>query len=300
MLGGAINERRAALFLMLCSTLVGFTGNFFLSFIGVMTGAMHYFNNNSAPDLMFMLSFVTAMLGMVYLFSVLSFGTLLFFVSPERVCGVSSSVLDRVSNMRKELPGSAGFPWNSTEVALGHDQHYNDYGHHYPKTVSGLEQVNAIVCGENGASFILLFGFLVLCFALCIVTPIISIALRFTKQAQRNGGCQECGPPRMVMVVQGRNGQYHQVVEQYPGEFIPQRHGQQPAQGVTQGQMVRTPDGDMVHTTVPVAVPVRQPSSVTVASAVPAAQSTVTGAATLAAQQPVAQPPVARAEAVKR
>ena len=134
-----MEERKAALMLMLCSTLVGFTGNFFLSFIGCMCGAMHYFNNGSAPDLMFMLSFLTSVLGMVYLFSVLSFGTLLFFVSPERVCSVSASLLDKFTGERAALPEGAGYPWNSTELEM-HGDHINTYGHHYPKTAKGITQ----------------------------------------------------------------------------------------------------------------------------------------------------------------
>jgi len=306
-----MEERKAALMLMLCSTLVGFTGNFFLSFIGCMCGAMHYFNNGSAPDLMFMLSFLTSVLGMVYLFSVLSFGTLLFFVSPERVCSVSASLLDKFTGERAALPEGAGYPWNSTELEM-HGDHINTYGHHYPKTAKGITQVNQLVCGENGASFILLVGFLVLCFAFCVVTPLISIALRFTKAARQNGGCEECGPMRgggrMVMLVQGSNGQYHQVVEQYPGEYLPQQGGYPQGgypqgggypqaaghpQAPAQGQMVRLPTGNVVHTNVPVARAVVAPSSVTVAQATPAVQATVTGSTN---PQPASPPPVARAE----
>ena len=111
------------------------------------------------------------------------------------------------------------------------------------------------------------------------------------------------GGGRMVMLVQGANGQYHQVVEQYPGEYLPQNGGypqQQgypqaagyPQQAPAQGQMVRLPSGNFVHTNVPVARAVVQPSSVTVAQATPAAQATVTGTTA----QPASQPPVARAE----
>ena len=86
--------KRAAITLCVLSVAVGVTGNFFLGFVGVMCGGLHYCNNGSALDLLFMLSFLTSVLGMVHLFSVLSLGTITLFLDPKRVCGLSESMLE--------------------------------------------------------------------------------------------------------------------------------------------------------------------------------------------------------------
>lgn len=132
------------------------------------------------------------------------------------------------------------------------------------------------MCGENGSTFILGLGFGALLFALCVITPLIALALRFVRQARRDGGCSECGPPQTIFVVRNPNGGYQQVHESqvYPQHMYPPPHGAYaqayPQQGPHMGeQFVRVPAGDVVHTSVPVAVPVRQPSSVTVARADP-------------------------------
>lgn len=130
------------------------------------------------------------------------------------------------------------------------------------------------MCGENGPAFLLGLGIATLFFALCVVMPLIIIALRFVKQARRAGGCSECGPPETIFVMRTPNGGYQQVDEStmyaqqmyarggYPGAY--------PQRGMYQDeQFVRIPSGQCVSTNVPVAVPVRQPSSVTVAHAEP-------------------------------
>ena len=129
------SHKKQALLLMFLSSITGLTGNFLLASVGMLCGGMHYCNNGSAPDLMFMLSFMTAVVGLMYLFSVISFGTLMLFVSPERVCGVSTSLMERVSSEKAELPTNAGY-WNMTEAAQGHIAYHTRSS---PTAVKGLE-----------------------------------------------------------------------------------------------------------------------------------------------------------------
>ena len=129
------SHKKQALLLMFLSSITGLTGNFLLASVGMLCGGMHYCNNGSAPDLMFMLSFMTAVVGLMYLFSVISFGTLMLFVSPERVCGVSTSLMERVSSEKAELPTNAGY-WNMTETAQGHIAYHTRSS---PTAVKGLE-----------------------------------------------------------------------------------------------------------------------------------------------------------------
>jgi len=297
------SEKKQALMMMVLAAMCGMTGNFFLSTVGMICGGLHYCNNRSAPDLMFMLSFTTAVMALMYLFSVISFGTLMLFIDPARVCGASSSLMKQVTGPKVALPASAGI-WNMTETAKGHIA-YHAQGS--PSAVKGLTQVNALVCGDNGSTFLLGLGFGALLFALCVVTPLIALALRFVKQARRDGGCNECGPAPTIFVVRDANGQYQQVDESqvYPQHMYPphggayaQAYPQQafhPQQGPHMGeQFVRVPTGGVVHTNVPVAVPVSQPSSVTVARADP-----IPNANTMPGPLPVSAAPTASGDAAR-
>ena len=129
-------QKKLSLLLMVLSALTGLTGNFFLASVGMLCGGMHYCSNGSAPDLLFMLSFMTAVIGLMYLFSVISFGTIMLFVSPERVCGVSSSLMKRATAERVPLPENAGI-WNMTETAQGHIAYH---AQRYPSAIKGLTQ----------------------------------------------------------------------------------------------------------------------------------------------------------------
>merc|ERR1719502_1443590 len=246
-----------------------------------------------------MLSFTTAVMSLMYLFSAISFGTLRLFIDPARVCGASSSLMKQVSGPKVALPANAGI-WNMTETAKGHIAYHAQSS---PSAIKGLTQVNSLVCGPNGPTFILGLGFGALLFALCVVTPLIALALRFVRQARRDGGCSECGPPPTIFVVRGPNGGYQQVHESqvYPQHMYPPPQGAYaqayPQQGPHMGeQFVRVPAGDVVHTNVPVAVPVRQPSSVTVARADPIADP-VPGPLPVSAPSPESARPAAASSA---
>ena len=138
-------------------------------------------------------------------------------------------------------------------------------------------------------------------------SQLIALALRFVKQARRDGGCNECGPAPTIFVVRDANGQYQQVHESqvYPQHMYPphggayaQAYPQQafhPQQGPHMGeQFVRVPTGGVVHTNVPVAVPVSQPSSVTVARADP-----IPNANTMPGPLPVSAAPAASGDAAR-
>ena len=153
--------KRAAITLCVLSVAVGVTGNFFLGFVGVMCGGLHYCNNGSALDLLFMLSFLTSVLGMVHLFSVLSLGTITLFLDPKRVCGLSESMLDAYEPGRQgqavanpSVPSGGpivavdghppvGYPWNMTESSMGHVASYGHAAMSHPVSIKGLQQGEA-------------------------------------------------------------------------------------------------------------------------------------------------------------
>jgi len=197
---------RNALCLVLLSVVVSLTGNLFLGFVGVMTGVFALGSAmERSPDLIVMLAFTTALSAGIHLFSVLPFGLFMLSVSPERVCGLSKAMLNRVQHpLGDAIPAEGqaldglGYPWNMTERAQGHQQVTAYYS---PSVVKYAGKIHEVVCGDNGAAALVIFGLLILAFAFLIVLPMMMIALRLLRAARRAGGCAACVAPTRVQVV---------------------------------------------------------------------------------------------------
>lgn len=197
---------RLAVALLLLSSIIVFTGNPFLGFVGVITGSLSLSASNfqRSPDLIAMLAFVTSISALMQLFTILPFGFYLLFSDPAYICGYSKAAVERFRDYDSATvasqPAVVGYPYNMTETAQGHGMPGPS---NYPQTIKYATTVSGIVCGDHAKSALFGLGMAVLAFALLVVLPLSVVALRLMRHARHNGGCAGCeGMPMQTVVVQ--------------------------------------------------------------------------------------------------
>lgn len=199
---GSQPTTKYAIILVCLSVIVAFTGNVFLSFVGVFTGCicLRLETFERSPDLIYMMSLVTATAAVLYILGLLPFGIYLLGASQEHVCGASESMVARVtgSNFAQAyIPASGqeavekkiGYPWNVTERAQGHATTSYDAYTYSPNVISTVKGISGVVCGENGVAYLRAAGGLVFLYCLLVVLPICIYALKLKRAASHAGGC---------------------------------------------------------------------------------------------------------------
>ena len=203
------DARRCAWKLVILSSLVALTGNFFLAVCGAVTGGVVLLLSPSSPsnsgaDLIAMLSTFTAVMTIGTAVLLLTSGVLILGVSPERFCFASTKMVgymeatlnhtsatglyinadgaDDTADPNETFAASTN-TWAADSTTTAH---ISTSAH---TALRVMRTIKTLGCGDLSGLVLLLSGAAVLLYSSLVVVPLAAAALRLGRLARRAGGC---------------------------------------------------------------------------------------------------------------